>query len=32
VLSILGGVGLLVSRLSNGSPDDYDGPDNGAVV
>ncbi len=31
VLSILGGVGLLVSRLSSGSPDD-DGPDDGAVV
>jgi hypothetical protein len=31
VLSILGGVGLLVSRLSNGSGDD-DGPDDGAVV
>lgn len=32
VLSILGGVGLLVSRLSDGPSDDYDGPDDGAVV
>src|SRR3954452_3433515 len=32
VLSILGGVGLLVSRLSERSSDDYEGPDDGAVV
>jgi hypothetical protein len=32
VLSILGAVGLLVSRLSDRSTDDYDGPDDGAVV
>jgi hypothetical protein len=32
VLSILGGVGLLVSRLSDRSSDDYEGPDDGAVV
>jgi DMSO reductase anchor subunit len=31
VLSILGSVGLLVSRLSSDSGDD-DGPDDGAVV
>jgi hypothetical protein len=32
VLAILGGVGLLVSRLSDRSTDEYDGPDDGAVV
>lgn len=32
VLCILGAVGLLVSRLSGRSTDDYEGPDDGAVV
>jgi hypothetical protein len=32
VLCVLGAVGLLVSRLSGRSTDDYDGPDDGAVV
>ncbi|HSP37983.1 MAG TPA: hypothetical protein VLR26_09530 [Frankiaceae bacterium] len=32
VLCILGAVGLLVSRLSSRSTDEYDGPDDGAIV
>jgi hypothetical protein len=32
VLCIIGAVGLLVSRLSSRSTDEYDGPDDGAVV
>ena len=32
VLCIVGAVGLLVSRLSGRSTDDYEGPDDGAVV
>jgi uncharacterized membrane protein HdeD (DUF308 family) len=32
VLCIIGAVGLLVSRLSSRSTDDYEGPDDGAVV
>jgi hypothetical protein len=32
VFCIIGAVGLLVSRLSNRSTDEYEGPDDGAVV